>query len=543
MSISLFSPARTVLMISDEFLSIYKTGARGVTLVESVPWSTENFESAVARIIVRECGRKPVLILNDMVEQHYRKERVVRLGVNVMDRSSMLKRKLGVAFPNYPVRSAYMLKEKSPKTEKQGAADIYIFAAIANSDQLAKAVTAARQSMADVSGLCLLPVESSDMVRALSTRLARKGKGKPVWSVFIGQHRNGSLRQVVTKNGDLALTRMSPVSDRDDAPDVWAAEVYQEFKATMSYLTRFGYDQADGLDLIVVANPGAGDILSGMVEENCTVHVLTAGEAANLLGLAAGRQENGRYADMLHIAWASRKSRFILPMQSPQIEELSRPRQAAMLAGLVLAAGACFLGYQGFDTATHLAQGAADLAQENANKAQLDVKYQSEVQRLNALGFDVQLVQSAIAVNTQFEDARIKILNLVEASGKALGKDMRIDSLEVERVKTGPVEQVVNAATATPTPIYEARLKMTYPSTADIDKGNKEVAELRNRLEQALPGHTVKVTKFLKDYEYTEGLVVEAGDLKKENVQQDFVAEILVQGMPPAAPPAEGGVQ
>ena len=420
MSVSFLASPRTVLMISDEFLSIYTTGAKGVKLIETVPWAAENFESHVTGIIVKDCGRKPVLILNDMVEQHYRKERVVKVGVNMMDKSSMLKRKLNVAFPSYPVRAAYLLKEKALKSEKQGAADIYIFAAVANSDQLNKTISAARASLASVAGFCLLPVESSDMVRALSTKLARKGKNKPVWSVFIGQHRNGSLRQVVTKNGDLALTRMSPITDRDDQPDVWAGEVYQELKATMSYLSRFGYDQSDGLDVIVIANPGAGEVLGGMIEEDCTLHIMTAGEAANALGLAAGRQENGRYADTLHVAWTARKSKFILPMRAVQIEEVSKPRQAAMVASLALMAGVCVFGYQAFNAGATLAQISSDYEAESRTKSQLDVQYEKEVQRLNQLGFDVQLVQSSITVNKQFESERIKLLHLIESTGKAL---------------------------------------------------------------------------------------------------------------------------
>lgn len=541
MSLSFLSPARTVLMISDEFLSIYTSGPKGVRLIDTVLWTAENFESSVANTIVKDCGRKPVLILNDMVEQHYRKERVMKLGVNVMDKSSMIKRKLNVAFPNYPVRAAYLLKEKSPKTSKQGAADIYIFAALANSEQLNKTIGAVRASLATVAGFCLLPVESSDMVRALSTKLTRKGKAKPAWTVFIGQHRNGSLRQVVTKNGDLALTRMSPISDIDETPDVWANEVYQEFKATMSYLSRFGYDPADGLDVIIISNPGAGEMLGNMIDEECTLHIMTAGEAANTLGVAAGRQENGRYAEMLHIAWSARKSKFILPMKAVQIDEVSKPRQVAMVAMAVLLCGAAFLGYQAFSAGTSLAEISSDYTQTSNTKAQLDVQYQKEVQRLNELGFDVQLVQSSIAVNKQFEHDKIKLLDLIADVHKALAsKDLRVDSIDVVRYKEGPADQVGRIVAPNKTvPVYESTLKMTFPSTADIDKGNQEVADLAKALETVMPKNTIKVTKFLKDYEYTEGLVVETGDLKKENIQQDFVAEIQILGAAPEAQTAQ----
>jgi hypothetical protein len=80
---------------------------------------------------------------------------------------------------------------------------------------------------------------------------------------------------------------------------------------------------------------------------------------------------------------------------------------------------------------------------------------------------------------------------------------------------------------------------MTYPPDSEIDKGNQEVADLRARIQAAMPNAEVKVAKSLKDYEYTEGLVVKAGDLEKENLQQDFLAEIVILGqIPPLALPS-----
>lgn len=543
MSAAFLPHNRTVLMISDEFLSVYAVGARGVKLVESVPWGADNFEANVAGIIAKDCGRKPILILNDMVEQHYRKERVIRTGVGFTDKSALLQRKLNVAFPTFPVRAAYPLKEKVPKTEKQSAADIYIFAAVASSDQLTKTVAAARQSLASLSGFCLLPIESSDMVGALSAKLPRKDKVKPRWSIFMGQHRNGSLRQVVTKNGELALTRMSPISDAEEDPGKWAHDLHQEFKATMSYLARLGYDESEGLDVVVIAGTSAGEILAGLIEETCELHVMTVMEAAQTLGLMIGRQDALHYADPLHVAWIGRKRRLILPMKSSSIDEVSRPRRVAAVAMVTLMLCAAFQGYQFLEKLTSVSSLGSEMADAGKEKAQLDVKYQREVQRLKELGFDAQLVQSAIAVKKQLDAENIRVLEVVRGIGKAMGKDLRIDNLEIERpTESSAVEQFVEGMAGKPQPLFEARLRMTYPSTADVDAGNTEVSQLRDRLAAALSGHQVKVTKFLKDYEYTEGLVVEAGDLQKENVQQDFVAEILIQG-PLVSPQAQAGEQ
>ncbi|MCB1720226.1 MAG: hypothetical protein KDI11_00550 [Alphaproteobacteria bacterium] len=531
MSLSFLSPNRTVLLVSDEFLSVYTVSGSGVKLIDTIPWEAENFEKNVASIIAKDCGKKPVLILNDMVEQHYRKERVVRVGVGMVDKSSMVKRKLNVAFPHYPIRAAFPLKEKVAKTDSQPAADIYIFAAVAGNDQITKTIESTKKSMASVAAFCLLPIESSDMVKALSGKIgAKKGRKKNVWSIFIGQHQNGSLRQVLTKNGELALTRMSPIAEKDDDPQMWASELYQEFKSTISYLSRFGYDPADGLDVFVIANPAPAEALRSIFDEDYDLHILGVDEAARALGVNIGRQADMRYADVLHVAWAGRKGRFILPMKATQVDEVSKPRQVAMLVGMVLLCGSAFLGYQVVSSVGSLASLVSEIEDSKRSKSQLDAQYQREVQRLDEVGFDARLVQGALAVHKEFEDERIPILTVFQKVGKALGKDLRIDSIEIKKTKSTIAQNVWGAVKNEPQPQFEARMKMTYPSTANVDKGNKEVADLSGRIESLLPGYKVEVTKFLKDYEYTEGLIVEAGDLEKQNIQQDFVAEILIRG-------------
>ena len=68
MNVSFLSIARTVLFVTDELLYIYKSSSKGVTLVETVSWTTESFSKNVGEIIRRKCGEKPILIINDMVK-------------------------------------------------------------------------------------------------------------------------------------------------------------------------------------------------------------------------------------------------------------------------------------------------------------------------------------------------------------------------------------------------------------------------------------------------------------------------------------------
>jgi len=71
------------------------------------------------------------------------------------------------------------------------------------------------------------------MITKLSEKMHDKGAPIPKWTVFIGQHQSGGLRQVVVREGELALTRMTAVGSHDENPMNWAREVQQEFKLNL----------------------------------------------------------------------------------------------------------------------------------------------------------------------------------------------------------------------------------------------------------------------------------------------------------------------
>ncbi|MFP4097210.1 MAG: hypothetical protein ACLFU1_00315 [Alphaproteobacteria bacterium] len=530
MSLSLFTPSRTVLLISDDALFIYSIGARGVRLVETVPWSAENFESEVSLILSKECNGKPVLIVNDMVEQHYRKEKVPR--VSVMDKQNVLKRKLHVAFPNYAVRAALPLKEKVAKTDRTMAGNVYIFAAVPATDAFQRTLEATTKSMVPIAGVVLLPIESSDMVKKLADKIFPQKEGKAArWTIFIGQHRGGGLRQIVIKDGELALTRMTPVSELDRDPNVWASDVHQEFQATMSYLSRFGFDSSDGLNIIVMSDSEAGGRVQELIDVPCNFHCMTTQDAARKVQVGLGMQDSSFFADVLHVAWVGRKSRFILPMKARQVDLVSKPRQAAVLTIILLLLGGAFQSYQLLDVYQKFVETSDSLAVAERRVSRLSIQRDAEVKRKESLGFDIRLIQASLNFYDSLVSRDIPAISLFKNIGRALGRDMRIDQIRLsrdDRIKRLVFSTGLGDAKDT---AYWLTLQMTFPSNTDAEKGNQEVLDLRSRIQTLLPGYIVSVSKMLKDFEYSEEIVVETGrgaDAASSK-DQDYVAEIKIE--------------
>lgn len=529
---SFLASNRTILLVSDDALYIYSSGGKkGLSLVEVVPWTASDFAKNVATIISKDCGGKPVTILNDMVEQHFRKEKVAR--VSVMDRQNVLTRKLRVAFPNYPIRSALLLKEKLSKEEKKNVSGVYIFAAVPVTEPFKKTMEAAEISLAPISGFCLLPVEASAMVKKLSEKLTPKGKKKAKWTIFMGQHKHGGLRQIVTKDGELALTRMTPVPDFENE-SAWINGVQQEFKATMSYLSRFGFDLNDGLNVVLVSEPNMGERVQELIDVSCEFFAMSPEQVSKLLKLNIGTLSDTYYADSLHVAWVAGRNSFVLPMKSKAVDKVSKPRQLTIAASVLLGLGLLAQGYQFLDVFASISSNWEDIDLSTNKKLQLDVQYQKEVNKKEALGFDIQLIQSSLSIVDNIKAKQINIFPILYNIGIALGRDMRIDSLNIDRGGDTLVKSVSDLfdpnAPAPVLPLYVATLQLTFPSTTDAEKGNAEVKKLQEALQTLLSDSVVKVSKFLEDYEYSEEIVVEFDADKEKKATQDFVSEIVIEG-------------
>ena len=101
--LSILSASKCVLLLSDDALCIYKVNSKGATLLNSYGWKIPDFEGEVAAALNHEVGDGSVYILNDAVEQHYRKEKINKLPI--FDKTNIINRRLNIAFPSYPTRA------------------------------------------------------------------------------------------------------------------------------------------------------------------------------------------------------------------------------------------------------------------------------------------------------------------------------------------------------------------------------------------------------------------------------------------------------
>ena len=539
MSLSMPKMSRSVLLMGDDALYVYNVSGRGAKLVDTVPWAAEDFSDVVSTLIRRECGGKPVLILNDMTDQNFKNgQRLPKVGP--MDRGNVLARRLTVAFPNNPIRGAVAIKEmvsgEAGARPKMVAGGLYLFVGIPMSEPVQKTIDAVKRSMAPIAGFVVLPVEASDMVTALAASSAGRDRKPSEWTVFIGQHQNGSLRQVITRNGQLALTRMTAVGDSEASPTNWAEEVAQEFRATVSYLSRYGYSAEDGTDIIVITGSAAGNALEKRIGIPCNYSTYTAQEAARELGMSLGFQDDDRYADALHAAWAGRKAKFIMPLQAQELSNIHKPRQAvaAVMFGLLL--GAAYLAWSLAGQFSTLISTGGELSQTQKTLREVTAVYDSEVARMSSLGFDIKLVQGSINAYNEFENGGMHALSQLKKIREALGNELRLDALKLTRIPAvvqpdaTPVYDS-EGKEVKPRPSMEALLQLSFPPTVAPEVGAREVEDLERRLRSAFPGFIVTVEKQVEGMDYDESFSAQVGaaaDAAEKT--EDSIAVLSIKG-------------
>lgn len=540
---------RTVLSMMDDALYVYKASSK-VEFVRMIDWETEGFSELLQGVLDHECGGAPVLIFNDMVEQYYRKERVYTAGVGTLDKKSMVDRKLGMVFPSYSVRTSIALKEKVQREGGKAASDVYLFAAIAGSSKLNSVIDGVRFSSAAPLGLGLLPLESVSMVEALVKKLGTKGQAKAKdestkWNLVIGQHRNGFLRQIVVRNGDIALTRMTQVLDSEGSEDIggWADDVSKQFASTMNYLSRLGYQVDDGLNIILLAPTDRAERVRSLIEGDYSFYNFTPEQAAGLLGVKLSKDNDERYSDIVNVGWGGKSFSPSVPLPLDALKEVTQARLGTLAASVAFGALLFFSIYQLATSSLAMFGSEQEVGQKRSELTVLEQRYQGKVDEMAELGVDLPLLQVSTYLQGRIDAQGQDPLDMVKAVAAVLHSDkvtylnkfdfrVEKDLLRIEdEEKASPDERRARRGRRgqqEKKDAYSVTFWLEFEPKANIDLANKTLRDFRTRFKRDYPTHEVTVTKFLGDTKFVTGLLGQQGEPLKD---QDMIAEIVIKGV------------
>ncbi len=540
---------RRVLLVGGEGVVLYGPAGNGIEREMSISWEVPNFdEQLVTGLGARNQG-KSVLVIFDGADQTYRKEDNIP-KLSPIDRPRFVKRKLELAFPSYPIRASLEIKAHAKKkgfaltAPKQEGGRSYLFVALPENEQLDRIGNAMYEAGVPVAGFGLLPLESTGLVAELADKLfAGRGK-KSRWAMIIGQHETGGLRQVVIKDGNLALTRLTPTSEAGGSGTGWVEEVTREFKATLTYISRFGYTEADGLDVVIVC----GDIekqffdAKGMPVTN--FQCVNVAEALRAIGTKSFNVEKGNFSDALHAAWAAKKGSLKLSVRVPSIHRIQAPRLAARAGTIILGLGVVGLVGLLALSIKDYAGVQGEIGDKENQRTMLTREYEQEAKAFDNLEMKPDAVKAVMDVKKSLENNTLNIRHELHTLKNLLPSDVRIESLKVDHQASPGLKLSTAGATvsmfgsgpaADPNDKGKVTINFTFslPPGMPLEQKVTRTEDLQKTLTEAFKGYDVRILHQFEDVSRTGNSTGTLGDTGASTASKDEgLAEFELKGAP-----------
>lgn len=295
----------------------------------------------------------PIYLIANHIEEDYRSETLPHvLGTAKQD---MVERKLNQLFRNVTYRAAHFAGREPDKRRD----DRYLLVALNNAEYIQEWITQIEQQQANLVGVYLLSMISQFLVDKLKLKQPH---------VLLVERLNDDLRQSYFQQGQLRISRLSPIPDL--APSQWANFYIGETEKTRLYLSAQRLIARDTrlTTLFADTDGNLSDICQRISQEqNMDCGTLDFADFAQSLRLTAEQSQRSELLYMQLLAMGNVPVNLAPP-------RLTKPYQLAMIkrwinlsSALVLLAGVLLAGlnaYSAYETRRETAQTQAQTAMQ-----------------------------------------------------------------------------------------------------------------------------------------------------------------------------------
>jgi hypothetical protein len=530
----LFAVKRFVLLVGDAGAMVARISGASVEAHEFLDAAVGDNVRRAGQILA-EFPKLPVVLLFDVLGQSYRRDRLP--PVNMLDRPKILARKLESLFAGTELRGGLRL---GPAEGDIRGFD-YLFAAIAASSEIAQWQALLEQIENPVSDVRLLPVESVKLLQRLANKVNGDGNGAGVkpshWTILISQHRTGGLRQIVTRDHRLAIARMTAGFVDIDSPGEIASLLQREIGGTIDYITRLGFDRAEGLDAYFIGRSDIGATLKNAQLPVRRLISFTPAEAQSVTGITGAHDESGHFADVLHAAWGG--SRFVPALSIwPQKKRQQRMMTVGQKWGARAMAAASVAGLlYGADLTWEMQNAEAAYQQAEASRADLQQRYDAQVSKLDAGPISIARMRDIITLHAQLLAADVDLNQLYAAIDSSLSRDVKLQALDIEveppAISLAPSQEQAVAPSSSPEPPpvnAEIVLDLDLSSFRDAELAVGETDRMARALRDALPKMNIKIKRQPLHILPDDTMTVKPGENVLAFSGEDRVAKIVITG-------------
>ncbi len=498
---------RRILIIGDEGIAIFLSDGKKVEHECTFPWSLPDFENKLTDILKNKNSSVPLFILYDALEQQYRKENIIK--TNILDQKKLVTRKLNTLFPNVLSYSYMQLKngkkEKNNKKSNIKKNISYLIAAVPNTEQMDKIEHIITDVNCNISGFALLPIESSSFAKEFTKKIAHKGTPLPRWTLLITHHETGGLRQIFIKDGELILTRLTPLASEEGNGPGWAEEVYKGFTTTISYISRFGFSSSDGLDVIVICNNENKSLLRTYDFKNANLHCYSIKDVEKLFNFTLPKQldPNSQFTEMLHAGWLARQRKLIMPFKIGWIQNIAIPKKTAKSLAFLLFLAVWGLAFMSFDTWQKYQDIKKEITYKESNRLLLEKEYEEESKIFDNLPIRPAMVKATIETKEILNKNSMISYTILDKIHKAIGNKAQI--LEIEYNDNRIVKDKFNKKN---TYIYKPpskikkhvnhlniKVKFTLKNQVPVEEQVVIIDSIKEKFIKMFPKHIVELRK------------------------------------------------
>jgi hypothetical protein len=498
----MFGGKKQILFVGNDALHHYVCRGSTTVLQEEYYWDQADLVKTLSAALQNVGRNAPVMVMLDQAEQQYRKE--VLPKVSFIDRARVTERKLAMTFPQLPYRAALGLKKNSHDASNANEPSL-LLAGVPQTPELGKVIQAITDSDVLFSGLYLVPTESTTLINRFIKLLHERTQviDRPRWTVLLTQQKTGGLRQIVLQDGQLALTRLTPlfVANEQELGNVRDVMV-REFQATLNYLVRFGYVAADGIDVIVVTSEMLGEALQQVNLPVTHLYTLSVAEAARVLKAGPkGAAADTLYSDSLLSALIATQ-RPVMPLQNVALKPLQSGRKAVRMMTIGLFAVALGLLSWVLVNQSEISDKKAQIEIGENDFRVLQVRYNDLAKKMNTLKYLPEMVQAVLNVRDELVKTNLNTEPTVQAivsivdKGTMTIKNLTIQPLKLDPQNAGgpaPAPPLVSTDPAFP-PRITVTLELGFPSN-DMEQGARLTEQLAVQLRSKFTQHNIRIVK------------------------------------------------
>lgn len=529
-ALRLMALKRFVLLIGDAGAALVRLS--GTSVEEHSYFSAPIADNiAQARRALSVSPKVPVVVVYDVLGQSYRRDRLP--PANLLDRPKIMARKLDTLFPGTALKGGLLL---GPAEGEVRGYD-YLFAAITALPEMVQWQKMLDQIENPVSDARLLPVESASLLQRLAAR-ASQGENKPSqWNILISQHRTGGFRQIVTRANRLSIARMTSGFIEIEAAAETGALLRREIGATIDYITRLGFDRAEGLNAIFIGRHDIGDALLQMQLPVRRLTVFSPQEAEQIAGISGAADASGHFADLLHAAWGGSRlapALSIWPaekraqrMQSLAGQWATRALAAGSIAGLIYAA---VLGW-------NIRSAISGYERAEAERGALQQAYDAEVSKLDSGPVPITVMRDFLAIHDQLLASQTDLTPFFATLDASLSGNAPLRAIRVnfddppQIILPEQVAEGLPAPSPVPAPITgRVWLVLDLSSFQDAELAVAETDRLVNALRTALPDMRITITRQPLQILPADTFTVKPGENVLAFSGNEQVAEIELHG-------------